>query len=99
MNLEEIMAENDNIVLSLTMDDHDPYDEFGWVQGWRFGMADFLHFEREEYVPEFRPASQPEFSYAYETLLYENPTTEDVQFALRVLDDYREWLGTQGRDY
>lgn len=99
MNLDEIMAENESITLSLTMDNHDPYDEFAWVQGWRFALCDFLTFDRGENVPEFRPASQPEKSYEYETLEYENPETEDLWNALRILDAYREWLGSQGRDY
>lgn len=99
MDLNEVMATNENVVLSLTMDNHDPYDEFAWVQGWRFAMCDFLYFEREEHVPDFRPANEPENSYEFETLQYENPTTEEVEYALRVLDNFREWLGTEGRDY
>ncbi len=97
MNFDE--ARGENVVLALAMDNHDPYDEFGWVQGWRFGIADFLHFEREEFVSDFRPGMEPENSYEFETLAYENPTTEDIKDALRILDEYREWLGAEGRDY
>ena len=99
MNFDEIMAENESITLGLTMDNHDPYDEFAWVQGWRFAFCDFLTFERGENVPKFRPASQPEESYEYETLVYENPDTDDVWYALGILDEFRKWLGDQGRDY
>lgn len=99
MNLETVMAENENVILSLTMDNHDPYDEFAWVQGWRFALCDFLYWEREEQVPDFRPSFEPENSYEFEMLMYENPSTEDAQYALSVLDSYREWLGSEGRDY
>lgn len=99
MNLDEAIAENPNVILSLTMDNHDPYDEFAWVQGWRFALCDFLYFEREEWVEGFNPANAPEDSYEFETLTYENPTTEDARDALSVLDSYREWLGAEGRDY
>lgn len=100
MDLDEIVATTDNVVLSVSMDNHDPHDEFAWVQGWRFALCDFLTFEREEHVPGFRTvADGPENSYEFEMLTYENPSTEDAWSALYVLDSYREWLGTEGRDY
>jgi hypothetical protein len=99
VDLNEILAANENVVLSITVDNHDPYDEFAWVQGWRFAIWDFLYFERGESVDGFRPAYEPENSYEFETLQYENPTSEVLRDALSVLDSYREWLGSEGRDY
>jgi hypothetical protein len=100
VDLNEAIAENPNVVLSLTLDNHDPYDEFAWVQGWRFALCDFLLFERGELVEGFYTgANEAENSYEFETLQYENPSTEDALKALSVLDSYREWLGAEGRDY
>lgn len=78
---------------------HDPFDQFGWVQGWRFAICDYLYWEMGEYVPDFRPASQPEYSYEFEEISELSPDLETLEYTLGILDRYRVWLGIAGLDY
>lgn len=86
-------------VIGYALINHDAFDQFGWVQGWRFAICDYLYFECGEYVPEFRPASEPEFSFEYEEIAHNEPDTEALLYALEILDRYREWLRIAGLDY
>lgn len=74
-------------------------DPFGWVQGWRFAIADYLT-EQGEHVPGFRQGPfGPDRSFEYEELEAENPSLEALWYADRVLGRYREWLRIAGMDY
>lgn len=91
-----------NPVLIEARINHDPYDEFAWVQEWRFAIAQFLS-DLGEYVPDFRGSDDIRESYAYESL--ENTFTcsaQDIRaltYAFRILSRYREWLSLAGKDY
>ena len=86
---------------------HDPYDEFAWVQDWRFAIAQFLT-DAGEFVPDFRGSDDIRDDFAYEQLemlypeardhIYKRETAE-LTYALRILGRYREWLRIAGRDY
>lgn len=80
---------------------HDPHDQFGWVQGWRFAIADYLTFNEGEYVDGFRPAmGGPDVdSYEYDELLCMNPSVEALRYAEKVFERFREWLRVAGEDY
>ncbi len=78
---------------------HDPFDSFGWVQGWRFALCDYLYWDMGENVPGFRPAFQPESSYEYEEISSLTPDLETLWYTLEILDRYRVWLGIAGQDY
>lgn len=80
---------------------HDPFDQFAWCQEWRFALCDYLTFDQGEYVPDFRPGfNGPDIdSYAYSQLVVSDYDTETAQYALRILDRYREWLRIAGMDY
>jgi hypothetical protein len=80
-----------NPVLIEARINHDPYDEFAWVQDWRFAICDRL------YNPDC--ATGPELTFAYETLSELDPTVGDMEYALGILDRYREWLRIAGKDY
>jgi hypothetical protein len=89
-----------NPVLIEARINHDPYDQFAWVQGWRFALCDYLT-EHGEHVPDFRQAfNGPETdAFEYEQLEYMNATVPDAWYALKILDRYREWLRIAGKDY
>lgn len=76
-------------------------DEFGWVQGWRFALCDYLTFVLGEYVPEFRPSplGAETDAWEYEELLSLYPTRDEAYYALHILDRYRLWVGLAGKDY
>ncbi len=78
---------------------HDPFDPFGWVQGWRFALCDYLFHVMGENVPEFRPASEPESSYEFEEISQLDPDLETLWYSLEILDRYRAWIGMAGLDY
>lgn len=80
---------------------HDPHDEFAWVQGWRFAICDRLFWYEGESVPGFNPggANGPELSAEYEALSEVDPTVDQAEYALGILDRYREWLRIAGKDY
>lgn len=78
---------------------HDAWDQFGWVQEWRFALCDYLYFECGEYVPEFRPASEPGDTYAFDVLVNGEFSPETALYTLEILDRYRVWLGLAGLDY
>jgi hypothetical protein len=80
-----------NPVLIEARINHDPYDEFAWVQDWRFAISDRLYWYEGEDVPGFNPggATGPELTFAYETLSDLNPTVEQMEYALNILDRYR----------
>lgn len=88
-------------VLGEALLSHDPGDQFGWCQSWRFAIADYLTFNVGEYVEGFRPAlGDPDTdSYEYDTLCESAPATEALRYAEKVLDRYREWLRIAGKDY
>ena len=90
-----------NPVLMLARDNHDPRDEFAWVQGWRFALCDYLTHEWGERPEGFWPApSGPnKDAWEFEILTEEQPSPEDARYALVILDRYREWLRAAGKDY
>ena len=92
---------DERVVLGNALIFHDPYDQFGWVQEWRFAIADYLHFDMGETVTGFLPApGGPDTdSYAYDELCDISPSVEALRYALRILDRYREWLRIAGKDY
>lgn len=93
-----------NPVLIEARINHDPYDQFGWVQEWRFAIADYLHFVCRVHVPDFHPApSGPDTdNYPWSVLMAMAPcetTGDKLKYALNILDRYREWLRIAGKDY
>jgi hypothetical protein len=95
-----------NPVLIEARINHDPYDEFAWVQDWRFAIAEYLTHFRSTYVEGFRSVYTPgdtlammSESYAFEMLWGGNYSAKDLVYALKVLDRYREWLRIAGKDY
>jgi hypothetical protein len=99
-----------NPVLIEARINHDPYDEFAWVQDWRFAIAEYLTHYRGTDVDGFRcshdvPDSTTlaeeslEESFAFASLWGMNASTEELTYAMRVLDRYRGWLRVAGRDY
>jgi len=86
-------------LLGVALLSHDPFDQFAWVQGWRFALCDYLYHVMGESVPEFRPASEPEFSYEFDEISYHDPNLETLWYSLEILDRYRVWLGMAGLDY
>lgn len=92
---------SNNPVLQLAALNSGDGDVFGWVQGWRFALCDYLTFELGEHVPEFRPSplGPDEDAFEYEELLHLRPTRNEAYHALHVLDRYRIWVGLAGRDY
>lgn len=78
---------------------HDPFDQFAWVQGWRFAICDYMYHVMGESVPEFRPSFNPEVSYEFEEISELDPTLETLWYSLEILDRYRVWLGMAGLDY
>lgn len=83
---------------------HDPSDEFAWVQGWRFVIAQFLA-DAGGYVPDFRGSDDIREDFEYEQLemLYpayvdgvSNQDVRELTYALKILDRYREWLRVAG---
>jgi hypothetical protein len=77
---------------------HDPYDQFAWVQEWRFAIAQYLT-DQGEYVPEFRGSYTIREDYTYGSLLSLSPTVDELTYALTILNRFRVWLGLAGRDY
>lgn len=90
-----------NPVLMLARDNHDPRDEFAWVQEWRFAISDYLHWHEGEVVLGFSPGAMPgpDLSLAYLEISEYDPTAEELWYALDILDRYREWLRMAGKDY
>ncbi len=102
-----------NPVLIEARINHDPYDEFAWVQGWRFAICDALLWDWGVSVPGFSPgaATEPEdtFELAAIRTLYEIEDgsipvdqwhlEDELRYALKILDRYREWLRIAGKDY
>ncbi|AWN05329.1 hypothetical protein SEA_IBANTIK_100 [Streptomyces phage Ibantik] len=76
-------------------------DEFGWCQGWRFALCDYLTSVWGEDVPEFRQGAHgpEEDAYEYQALEDMQPSPGECWYALRILDRYRVWLGLAGKDY
>jgi hypothetical protein len=87
---------------------HDTHDEFAWVQGWRFAIAQFLT-DAGEYVPYAligADSIREEFEYEQLEMLYPNYServrvseVRELLYALKILDRYREWLRIAGKDY
>ncbi|BET51742.1 hypothetical protein RGQ21_67240 [Kitasatospora aureofaciens] len=101
-----------NPVLITARSMHDPYDEFAWVQEWRFALCEVLLFDWGYLAPGFRTmADQPEDTHPVEAIrsLYvvEDDSIapeywyreDELKYALRILDRYRTWLGLAGKDY
>jgi len=100
-------------VLGEALLNHDPFDQFAWVQGWRFAICDALLWDWGYLVPEFHTAaSGPEDTYELEMIRTLYVIDEDDQidrkywhvedelkYALKILDRYREWLRIAGEDY
>lgn len=80
---------------------HDPYDQFGWCQEWRFAICDYLLWDLGVSYPGFRPApSGPVVdSYAYRELAASRYDEPELRYALTILDRYREWLRLADKDY
>lgn len=88
-------------LLGETLLTHDAWDQFGWVQGWRFAICDYLYFECGEYVDGFRPSPMGpnEDSYEFDILMNNEESVETCLYTLEILDRYREWLRIAGLDY
>jgi hypothetical protein len=77
----------------------DAYDIFGFCQEWRFAISDVLVWDMGESVPGFRSMGPETDSYAYNWLRDQDAKADDLRYALRILDRYREWIRIAGRDY
>lgn len=88
-------------VIELAREDFDPGDMFGWCQSWRFAICDYLYWDLGEDVPGFRPGLNVDVdSYPYSRLVVEEGfEAEELNYALKILDRYREWLRRAGEDY
>lgn len=88
-------------VIGEALFDHDPGDQFGWCQGWRFAIADYLTYNMSERVEGFNsPMGEPDTdSYEYESLCETAPDIEALRYAEKVLERFREWLRIAGEDY
>ena len=86
-------------VLGDALISHDPYDQYGWAQEWRFAAADALVFEHGVHVPGFRPAcsgpNRDAFAYAYT----QGADVEALQYAFKILTRFVDWLIMAGEDY
>ena len=78
---------------------HDPFDQFAWVQGWRFALCDYLTYDLGESVPEFRSYAPETESYEYQEIHELDIDSETAWYTLEILDRYRAWLGMAGLDY
>jgi hypothetical protein len=90
---------------------HDPSDQFGWVQGWRFAICKALLFDFGYLAPGFRTAASDAESWEIEAIrsLYtiaddslapgDFHWEDDLKRALEVLDRYRRLLALTGKDY
>ncbi len=79
---------------------HDPYDEFAWVQDWRFAIADVLAYERGVWVPGYESFGPDDSTYAYDMLTDQPGYSDDeLLYAYAILTRYREWLRLAGKDY
>lgn len=88
-----------NPVLQEARIHHDPFDQFAWVQEWRFSIAQYLT-DQGEHVPGFRGGDDIRDDMAYGVLsVLLMPTVDELTYALRVLDRFREWLRIAGKDY
>lgn len=93
-----------NPVLIEARINHDPYDEFAWVQEWRFSIAQYLT-DVDENVPRFRASfrgsEEIRDGYGYQAIFAMRASIDPGQlaYALRILDRYREWLHIAGKDY
>lgn len=90
-----------NPVLVEARVNHDPYDEWAWCQEWRLAIADYLTFDLDEYVEDFRPSPMgpDDESYAYQSLRTLQPSYDDLVYAKIILARYAEWLRAAGKDY
>lgn len=88
-------------ILNVARENYDAGDVFAWCQGWRFVLCDFLTHEYGEQPDGFRPdASGPdEDAYEYERIAEEGAQPDELWYAFKILDRYREWLRLAGRDY
>lgn len=81
---------------------HDPYDEFAWVQEWRSAIAQRLTDMGVNTSHFFRGSDDIRDTYAYEMIPAQDTDAQTVDamlYALRILDRYREWLRIAGKDY
>jgi hypothetical protein len=88
----------DRSVIKTALVLHDPYDQFAWVQGWRFAIAQYLT-DQGEYVPEFRGADDIREDSEYAELTATTPTVEALWYADTVLGRFRNLLRLAGKDY
>ena len=99
-----------NPVLIEARVNHDPYDQFAWVQEWRFAIAEYLLFYRDHRVEDFRSAHESrnptsrlhslmDDSWAFTVVWELCPTTDTLLYAYRILSRFREWLRIAGEDY
>lgn len=87
-----------NPVLQEARIHHDPHDQFAWVQDWRFAIAQYLT-DQGEFVPDFRGADDIRDDMAYHCLKSLAPNTDELNYAARILERFREWLRVAGKDY
>lgn len=102
-------SEGYNTLMNLALEQHDPYDQFAWVQEARFALADATFLYYGVTLPEFRPApglnyddAQDE-SYLFgsfdDALSHGLADYEDVLRVFAVLTRFRVWIGIAGKDY
>jgi hypothetical protein len=86
-------------VLGTALLSHDPYDQYGWAQEWRFAIADALVFEHGESVPGFKPSpfgpDRGSFAYSYVS----DADADALRYAFKILSRFVEWLTLSGEDY
>jgi len=95
----------DLTLMELIHGDCPDYDQWGWVQGWRFALAEYIYFgcHRPDLVPEFRPSAwyEPDTDvWEFIELTNRGPFTEDELIRVwRVLNRYVNWLKVAGKEY
>lgn len=90
----------DRTVIREALMNHDPYDQFAWVQGWRFSVSQYLT-DQGEHVSEFRGGGADDIreDFEYEMLADIQPSIEALKYADKILGRFRAWLALAGKDY
>jgi len=92
-----------NRIVELARVYHDPYDEWAWCLGWLGSLCDVYVLERGRYIPSevYTPGclAEPDDSYEYEEITSLNPSDDELEYAIKILDRYANWLKMAGKDY
>jgi hypothetical protein len=83
-------------VLGDALRSHDPSDQYGWAEDWRYAVADALVWEHGERVPGIHPLPfGPEPSYAYATV--QGADADALRYAFKILSRFAAWLELAGQ--